>query len=176
MSRARLLLSTFAGFAVLALASCDSAAPPILAPTASPEVALPPQGLLGNLTLMQCTPVTADSTTQAVGSGGGTIDVGSHRLTIPAGALDSTVVITAIAPSDTLSRVQLFPEGLAFDEPATLRLSYAHCSGVGTLLPRRVVYLGDDLSILEVLLSFTNLLNRTVSGRLDHFSDYAVAW
>jgi hypothetical protein len=176
MPRARVLLTSLLTLVALSVASCDSESPTALAPPQSPELGLPGRGLLNNLTLMSCTPLVADSATALIGASGGTIDVGPHRLTIPAGALTNDVSITAIAPSDTVSRVQLFPEGLKFNKSATLRLSYGHCSGLGTLLPRRVVYIDEDLDILEALVSVTNVFNQTVSGQLDHFSDYAVAW
>ena len=45
-----------------------------------------------------------------------------------------------------------------------------------TLLPKRIAYTTDALSILELLASLDNPLARRVSADLDHFSTYAVAW
>jgi hypothetical protein len=55
-------------------------------------------------------------------------------------------------------------------------MSYENCGGLGVLLPRRIVYLDGRLNILEVLESVTSLREREVSARLEHFSDYALAW
>jgi hypothetical protein len=42
---------------------------------------------LGDLRLLGCSPQPYASTTRVVGTGGGTIYVGTHKLVIPAGAL-----------------------------------------------------------------------------------------
>jgi hypothetical protein len=126
--------------------------------------------------LLACDPLPADSTTQTIGPAGGVIDVGPHRLVVPADALGEEVVITAVMPSDTVARLQLLPEGLTFAHRPKLELSYAHCSGAWIPVPRRVVYLDPELNIVELLESVTDIFERKVSTRLDHFSDYAVAW
>src|SRR6185503_3068597 len=53
----------------------------------------------GGLHLLHCSQQSYDSVTQVVDSSGGTIYVGSHVFTIPAGAIDSAVTITAVTPS-----------------------------------------------------------------------------
>ncbi len=73
-----------------------------------PAPASPPSGLL------QCSPLAADSVTQTIGPAGGTIALSTDTLVIPAGALDSAVTITAVAPSDTVNRIQFQPQGLTF--------------------------------------------------------------
>lgn len=154
-----------AGLAV-AVTSCRE---PVRAPTALLGEALP-SGLLA------CTPLPYDSVTATVGPEGGTIQVGSHVLEIPAGALAAPVTITAVTPSDTVNQVRFQPEGLQFQHAAALTMSYANCSLLGDWLPHRIAYTTDALQILEYLLSVDNLPSRTVTGRLEHFSTYAVAW
>jgi hypothetical protein len=44
------------------------------------------------------------------------------------------------------------------------------------LLPRQVVYTTGELEILELLPSLDNPFSRRVTGRIRHFSDYAIAW
>jgi hypothetical protein len=39
-----------------------------------------------------------------------------------------------------------------------------------------VAFTGPDLVILDYLRSWDNVLAKSVTGRLDHFSTYAVAW
>jgi hypothetical protein len=126
--------------------------------------------------LLSCSPLAADSATQVIGPAGGTIQVGPHRLVVPSEALDSAVAITAVMPSESIARVQLYPEGLTFERRAKLEMSYAHCAGAWIPLPRQIVYLDLDLNILEILESITNIFEKKVSTRLDHFSDYAIAW
>lgn len=166
-----LLTAAAAGLAAVA---CDLATP-VGAPRAD-AAAGHPSHLVEGIQLLACTPMAADSATVAIGPSGGTITVGPHRLTIPSGALDSTVTITAIAPSDSVNRVEFEPTGLSFRTPATLDLSYANC-GVTDLLPlHRITYIDANWNILDVLASLDDVLARRVSAPLHHFSDYAVAW
>lgn len=131
---------------------------------------------LGDLTLLSCRDQKYDSVTQTVGSAGGTINVGDHRLVIPAGALSGDVTITATAPEVPRREVHFEPEGLKFKYAAKLTLSYKNCSLVNQLLPKKIVYVDDDLNILELLLSIDLPLSQKVTGDVKHFSDYVVAF
>jgi len=126
--------------------------------------------------LLQCTPLPYDSVTQTIGPEGGIIQVGPHTFTVPAGALDTDVTITAVTPSDTVNRIQFQPEGLVFNGYTTLRMSYANCSLLGSLLPKRIAYVSADLAVLDYLPSLDNVLTQTVRAKLQHFSEYAIAW
>jgi hypothetical protein len=165
-----------ARYLLLALAALSCAEPSAPAPQGDlfPGWPLPPPQPTG---LRACTPVAADSATQTIGPEGGTLQVGANTLVIPAGALDSAVTITAMAPSDTVNRVQFQPEGLTFNEPARLTMSYANCNTLGLWLPKQIAFTTDDLLlILEYLPSWDNLFGQTVTGHVRHFSDYAIAW
>lgn len=134
-------------------------------------------GLIGTLTgLLTCNPLDFDSTTQVVGPDGGVLHFGPHRLTIPSGALADTVSITAVVPSEGVNEVRFQPEGLQFAVPAQLSMSYANCGLVPSLLPKRIAHTNDALDILEYVPSVDNAFHRRVSGSLQHFSGYAVAW
>jgi hypothetical protein len=142
-----------------------------------------PQAFLGGLPLppppvglLRCTPLASDSITQTIGPEGGTLLVGTNMLSVPAGALDSAVNITAVAPSDTVNRVRFQPEGLTFQQPASLTMSYANCNLIGSELPKRIAYTTDLLLILEYLPSLDDVSGQTVTGQIQHFSDYAIAW
>jgi hypothetical protein len=113
-----------------------------------------------------------------IGADGGTLVIGPHKLVIPAGALPDTVTITADAPSDTVNSIRFEPQGLVFaaGHQAQLTLSYANCPLVAQLLPKRIAYTTDLLSILELLVSVDNVLLRRVSADIGHFSRYAIAW
>lgn len=158
---------------LLATLSCTADTP--TAPAAAPE-----RSLLGNLLsytgLLTCKPLPMATATATIGPEGGTITVGPHSLVIPPGALDSTVTITATAPSDTVNVIDFEPQGLQFDRAAALTMSYANCNTLGSLLPKQIVYTDNALDILEYLLSMDNLWKKQVTGQLHHFSTYAVAW
>jgi hypothetical protein len=128
--------------------------------------------------LLSCTPLPFASTQQVVGPAGGLLRVGPHTLVIPPGALSQPVLITAEAPVGTVNSVTLQPHGLVFasNRPAVLTLSYANCSLLGRLLPKRVAYTTDLLQILNYLLSLDDPFHTRVTGVIQHFSRYAVAW
>jgi hypothetical protein len=128
--------------------------------------------------LLACTPLPYAVTRLTVGSAGGTLLVGPHKLIIPAGALSTPVLITAEAPVGTVNSVRLSPDGLTFaaGKPASLTLSYSNCPLVGQLLPKRIAYTTDLLAILSYVVSLDDLIAKRVTGTLAHFSRYAVAW
>ncbi|HEX9486968.1 MAG TPA: hypothetical protein VF976_07865 [Gemmatimonadales bacterium] len=157
---------------VAALLGCGERAPTGIAPRAL-LWDLPPVTVTG---LVRCTPLSPDSVSQTIGPLGGTLAVGPHRLFIPPGALDAPVEITAMAPADTVNRIRFEPQGLTFNQPASLTMSYANCGALASLVPKRIAYTDDALAILELLPSVDNLATLTVTGCLEHFSDYAIAW
>lgn len=148
----------------------------LMGPPAAPQASLIGD-LLGGTGLLQCSNLSYATATQTIGSAGGKIRIGPHTLTVPAGALSSPVAITgAIVTGHGVNAVHFQPEGLRFERSASLTMSYANCSLLGQLLPKRIAYVGDGLSILSYLLSIDNLFAKQVTGRVDHFSNYAVAW
>jgi len=149
-------------------------------PTA-PQPAAPSSDLIGSLLgatgLLRCSNLPYDSTTQTIGIAGGSLSVGPHTLLIPPGALSRPTTITMILPTGLgVNAVKFKPAGLQFKVPAALSMSYANCSLLGKLLPKRIAYTTDNLQILYYLLSLDNLFTKYVTGKLNHFSDYAIAW
>jgi hypothetical protein len=133
--------------------------------------------LLGATGLLTCSSLPYDSTTQTIGIGGGVLTVGPHTLLIPPGAVTSRTAITMVLPTGLrVNAVKFKPAGLQFRTPALLTMSYANCSLLGKLLPKRIAYTTDNLQILYYLLSLDNLLGKSVTGKVNHFSDYVIAW
>jgi len=191
--------------AIVVVASCTLDAPvapsapeaPVAALPAVPLVGAEPisadsqailDGLIGTLGrvvggLLTCEQLPFASNSAVIGSAGGTINLGAHSLTIPAGALDRNVLIRVEAPSDTVNSVRLFPHGLEFDRPARLTMGYGNCGLLATVLntlglhkPVRIAYTTEDLRVLYWVRSDDDLRRRKVTGYLDHFSRYAVGW
>lgn len=133
-------------------------------------------GLVGKLGLLKCTPLPYAKASAVIGPLGGSLRMGQSTLTIPAGALAQSVQITGEQLSDTVNSVRFSPQGLQFAKPASLTLPYGNCSLVGSILPKQIAYTTDNLQILQLLVSLDNLLSRTVTGQVNHFSRYAVAW
>jgi len=160
---------------VLVLLVSPSCSAPPTAP-ATPEASLI-GSLLGPTGLLKCSNLPYDSSTVTIGPLGGTISAGPHWLTIPPGAVLSPTAITMTAPTGQgVNAVKFKPAGLHFVTPAVLSMSYSNCSLLGILLPKRIAYTDDNLNIISYLLSLDNLLSSRVTGKLNHFSEYAVAW
>lgn len=161
--------------ALFAAVSCGDRGPTGVSAQPHPDALL--FGMLSpKLNLVTCTPQPYDSVTQTVGPEGGTINVGGYTLVIPDSALDSAVTITAVAPSDTVNAVRFQPQGLHFNQKASLTMGYANCGIVGWLLPQHIAYTDYALNIIDFIPSVPDLLSRTVTGSIRHFSEYALAW
>ena len=150
-------------------------------PAAPPPVEAPEASLIGGLLaptgLLKCSDLPYASSTRTIGPSGGSISAGPHTLMIPAGALDAPTQITMTAPTGRgVNAVHFEPKGLEFERSAALTMSYANCNLLGKLLPKRIAYADESLNILYYLLSLDNIFSKKVTGKLDHFSDYVVAW
>jgi hypothetical protein len=130
--------------------------------------------LLAAVDLLTCSEQPYAKSAKVVGPEGGTITVGSHSLFIPRGALNRKVQITAEQVRGSTNSVRFAPEGLRFARPAEVTLSYSNC--VQLPLKKRVVYTDELLKILQLLPSKDATRSRTVTGKIDHFSRYAVAY
>jgi hypothetical protein len=125
--------------------------------------------------LLRCRPLAYDSVTEVVGPAGATLRVSRHVLNIPGGAITKRVAITLVAPSDSVNRIRFAPEGLLFQKPVALTMSYANCDLDGSNV-RQVAYTTDSLAIVEYEPSVDDVVGKKVTGALSHFSGYAVAW
>ena len=114
-----------------------------------------------------------DWSTVRVGRNGGRVTAGGVTLSVPAGALNTTVAITAHVLPTTSASVQFLPEGLHFAVPATLTMRYTKCDT--PLLGVTVVYVQAD-TVSEVEPSSNHPLLKFVIARIRHFSSYAVAY
>lgn len=126
--------------------------------------------------LLACYPQPYARATAVIGPAGGTLRIGGHTLVVPRGALTRSVVITGEAPVGVVASVSFEPHGLQFARSASLTLDYSSCPAGRLRLLKRVAYTDDNLNILSYLLSRDDLLRMRVTGDLDHFSRYAVAW
>jgi len=132
-------------------------------------------GTLGNVTdLLLCSPQPYAEVTQTIGPDGGTIRVGSHTLVIPRGALASRTTITAEQVSGNTNSIRFSPEGLRFEKPAVLTMTYGNCALV--LLQKKIVYTDEKLRVLEVLKTLDLFQRKQATAGIDHFSRYAVAY
>ncbi|HEX7337265.1 MAG TPA: hypothetical protein VF252_08660 [Gemmatimonadales bacterium] len=131
-------------------------------------------GVLEVTDLLTCTEQKYVAVSQTVGPNGGKITVGEHTLVIPEGALSGKTVITAEQMPGSSNSVRFSPEGLQFEKPAVLTMSYQNCLVV--LLPKTIVYTTEKFKILEVLRSLDLFRQKRVAAPIDHFSRYVVAY
>src|SRR5258705_3897405 len=175
MKAARRLLLASVLLLVVALA-CTDRTPTSVPVAPAPDASLI-GGLLGATGLLKCSNLPYASSTKTIGAQGRTISAGPHTLVIPPGALLNPTAITMTTPTGLgVNAVKFQPEGLRFNVPAVLTMSYSNCSLLGKLLPKRIAYTDDNLNIISYLLSLDNLLSKYVTGKVNHFSDYVIAW
>jgi hypothetical protein len=125
--------------------------------------------------LVRCRPQHPDIAVQRIGSSGGRIDVGPYSLTVPAGALSRRVFIVArIRSGESVNVVELQPDGLVFEKPALLSMTYSNCV-VDDDDVLRIAHVDDNYRILSYL-ETTQGGSQRLLGQLEHFSNYAVAW
>jgi len=167
----------FVAIVAVVAAGCDASPLAVQSDQPGASAGLPGGPPVGGL--LSCSALPRDSATVVVGSEGGILQVGPHVLSVPAGALDGPVAITAVLVPEPVNRVRFAPAGLAFREAASLTMSYANCGVLATLWPKQIAYVEDDdggLAILELIASTDDLLARRVTGGITHFSSYAIAW
>jgi hypothetical protein len=146
------------------------AGPDLRVPTLEASQGNSPTGLL------QCRPLAYDSVTQMIGRTGAVLRVSKHTLSIPRLALTRPVKITVVVPSDTVNVIRFQPEGLVFDAPVTLTMSYVNCSTGASTDPRQIAYVDSSLTAVEYEPSVDDAWGRKVTSTLTHFSGYAVSW
>jgi hypothetical protein len=130
--------------------------------------------VLGLTDLLVCSSQPYDIEKKTIGSDGGTIRVGTHTLVIPQGALKQKTTITAEQMPGRTNSIRFSPEGLQFQKPASLTMTYKNCLIV--LVKKSIVYTDEKLKILEVLRSLDLFSKKTVTAPIDHFSRYAIAY
>ena len=167
----RLLFLALLGVTTLLTLSCAGRSP-VGVPGGTASVSSDPT----QFQLLSCTPLALDSQSQDIGPLGGTIQVGPHTFTVPAGALDSTVTITAVTGGEPANRIRFAPDGLTFNQPASLTMSWANCGPTALPTPKVIARVSDALALLEILKSVSNPPSQSVTAGVPHFSDYAVAW
>lgn len=113
---------------------------------------------------------------QSVGPNGGVLRFGASSLTIPQGALSSTIQISAKITLGQGVNVEFAPHGLTFAKAATIVANYTGCTMPSTATGLNVYYTDVNGGILQSMPSAMNMSQHTVTSLTDHFSGYMVAW
>lgn len=125
---------------------------------------------------LTCDPIAYAAQVKIIGSEGGDIGFGPHKLSIPRGSLSRRVVITTESLVSLNVETRFSPHGLVFNasKPPRLELSYKHCYGQSSL-PKSIVYVNDSKQILEYPTSTDVSQAGLVWAWIKHFSGYMVS-
>jgi hypothetical protein len=102
-----------------------------------------------------------------IGPSGGVLNVGPHKLIVPAGALTRDTWLSGTVSAGSTFRIDFEPHGLQFKKPAGLILDASLCGDVPN-----VVYLDEDGGIAEHIEAIFSNWWHTIAAPIDHFSGY----
>src|SRR5262245_27627013 len=140
MRRQRFFLLTLA---VAAACSGDGPTTPVPAarganhdrgPTLYPGSSRTADALGGKFQPVNCVPKTTAQGWALLGPAGGVLEIGTHRLIVPAGALNEQVLISGTVPEGRPFEIDLQPHGLQFKKAAGLILDASSCTDVPTIV------------------------------------------
>jgi hypothetical protein len=159
------------------MAGCDGSTPGgTLMTPATAQLSAASAGTLSNgrgrPAFLRCDELQYEAVTLVIGPEGGVLDIGPHRLSIPAGALAEPTEITGEMPTSTIASVRLSPHGLNFAVPATLTLDYKHCQR-NAARGETVVYFDENGDALEWPVTVTRGFRAT--SEITHFSRYGMS-
>jgi hypothetical protein len=176
----RLLCSVLLVGAALTVSSCGdrTATGPAQVGAAGPQASL-----IGDIIKVftrglidSCASLSSEPVTRTIGPDGGVIAIGPDTLRIPPRALSRPVTIQASLPAGYFVNFVVFePSGLTFRKPASLTMGYSSCNLLANL-GLEIAQVTDDLRVIEYLRSTDNKATRSVTGVVQHFSNYAVAY
>lgn len=124
---------------------------------------------------LTCSVSQRSSASQLIGPQGGVLRLGAHSLTVPKGALATTVLISATATVGPSVRIDFAPHGLQFAKAATLVLNYTGCTMPSTGAGN-VYYTNEFDAIRQSMPSANDPATKTITALTDHFSGYLVGW
>jgi hypothetical protein len=118
---------------------------------------------------LQCSVPAPLTGSARIGPSGGVLDVGPHRLIIPAGALTHDVDVRGEVPAGNTMQIQFYPEGLQFKKPAGLILDASSCNGVPDVL-----YMNEQGGSNEIIEAIFSEWWHAIAAPIDHFSLYVL--
>ena len=150
-------------------------------PTAPESSASELLGSNPSTVLLTCPSSSTESASGLISAAlGGTVSVGGHSVTIPAGALLSDATVSLTVPASKYVEVELEVDGsdhFVFQLPVAVSISYDRCSRSNILrAPLTAWYIdAQSKALLEHMGGVDDKLLRTVTFTTPHFSAYAVA-
>ena len=129
------------------------------------------QALTGRFTPLNCIPRVSAHGSAVIGPAGGVLNIGTHRLIVPAGALTENVLISGTVPEGKPLEIDLQPHGLQFRKAAGLILDASSCTNVPT-----IVYIIDQYNLGPPVAAFYSNWWKAIACPIWHFSGYMVAF
>jgi hypothetical protein len=164
------------GITVGACAGDGPTTPTPVAPSANhsygwyPGSRLPTDLVFGKFTPLNCTPRVTYQGSAVIGPEGGVLQVGPHRLIVPAGALTGKVLISGTVPEGRDFEIDLQPHGLQFKKAAGLILDTSSCTDVPT-----IIYVVDQIEVGDLIPATYSTWWRAFACPIWHFSGYMIA-
>ena len=166
--------------AVVAAVGMASCAEPVSAPVVPATVTAPSALLTGTPSLVSCPGGDGGATSGLVGVLGGTLQLGSTRVSIPAGAVLSPTIFTLTTPASEHMEIRVTALNAlhyVFRRPVTITIDYGRCAAEATdAAPLSVWYIDTGTkALLENMGGINDPVARTITFTTDHFSGYAIA-
>lgn len=183
MNRKLMKLSALSAFALtLVLWGCESLSENALVGPGDKSDILIIEKDANGYTIARETDPAVGVVTAVIDENGGSLNIGNHVLTVPAGAVDAPTTFTMTKLVDDievgLTATRLLPNDVGhqgFNVPVRLSLSYANAAQVpANLADMKVVWVKANGSF-EAQPSLVDASGEAVIGELNHFSRYAVA-
>ena len=124
----------------------------------------------GKFVPVNCSPRRSASGSAWIGPSGGVLQIGPHRLIVPAGALTKKVFISGTVPEGKPFQVNLEPHGLQFRKAAGLILDASSCTDVPD-----IVYLIDQYTQGPPIKAVYSEWWKAIACPIWHFSGYMIA-
>ena len=183
----RRLLNRF-GLAALALSmamvGCDSVQDgALMGPGSSSEILIITQDENGYTTAVETDPLVG-VVTAVIDANGGELNIGPHRLLVPAGAVSHpTTFVMNKLPGEIkvgLTATRLLPNDVGaagFQKPVRLTLSYENAANVSSDAEGRLQVLWQKVDgSFEAQQSYVDFGENEVRANLNHFSIYTLGW
>jgi hypothetical protein len=124
----------------------------------------------GKFVPLNCVPRQIATGSAVIGPSGGILQIGPHRLIVPAGALTERVLISGTVPEGRPFQIDLQPHGLQFRKAAGLILDASSCIDVPT-----IVYIVDQITVGPPIQAFYSNWWKAIACPIWHFSGYMIS-
>lgn len=121
----------------------------------------------GKFVPLNCSPSKTAYGSALIGPSGGVLQIGTHKLIVPAGALTKKVLISGTVPEGRPFQVDLQPHGLQFRKAAGLILDATSCTNVPP-----IVYLIDQYTQTPPIPAIYSNWWKAIACPIWHFSGY----